>query len=467
METNYKLSLWRKILIAILSDIALVSIFLLKDHASLIVDYDTNRYYIDDYWPEETRIGNITNYDSRDYKLNDNWVNIGNIYWHSQDLEDVNSNKDFGKLIGLYSYSITDRADPNYGENASLWIYDISTKLKKGKKDNVDNFYKGIYDSYADGKNSLWKKSNALKQILVLKEGPALKIQMDTTNQTSTAELVEGFLVLVNNRIYCISFTNDHQTKLNGLETFEKFDKRCLSVLKRFDFTSYGKWKNMYYKYKHLKEKERNIRDYWCNILLTISLLSIAFVFLLFLNRIGNKNIFAQKLVAYNIICFCLTATILVIESIYGSGIHEYDVSIFVFALYIHYGLLCAIMSRYLSIKSNQGDNRFEFIPNWLNNRFIIGTERKKRILHTFLIYPLFFVFPLPIIGDMFFVFYILPVALIFLIVYGVTWIKGAKREEMTTNVDASSNSDKIFCGHCGKQIDSDSEYCIYCGKKL
>ena len=85
METNKKLSLWRKILIAILSDIALVSIFLLKDHASLIVDYDTSRYYIDDYWPEETRIGNITNYDSRDYRLNDNWANIGNIYWHLQD----------------------------------------------------------------------------------------------------------------------------------------------------------------------------------------------------------------------------------------------------------------------------------------------------------------------------------------------------------------------------------------------
>lgn len=463
METNKKLSLWRKILIAILSDIALVSIFLLKDHASLIVDYDTSRYYIDDYWPEETRIGNITNYDSRDYRLNDNWVNIGNIYWHSQDLEDVNSIKDFGKLIGLYSYSITDVGNPNYGENASLWIYDISTKLKKGKN-NANDFYNDIYKSYTDGKNSMWEESNALKRVLVLKMGPSLRIQMDTTNQTSTSELEEEFLVLVNNRIYDISFTNDHQTKLNE-ETFEKFDKRCLSVLKRFDFTSYGKWKNMYHKYKYLREKEQDARDYWCNILLTISLLSIAFVFLLFLNRIGNKNIFAQKLVAYNIICFCLAITILVIESIYGSGIYEHDVSIFVFALYIHYGLLCAIMSRYLSIKSNQVDNIYNLIPNWLNNTFITDSERKKRILYAFLIYPLFFILPLPIIGDLIFVLYILPVALIFLIAYGVTWIKGAKREEITTNVD--SNNDKIFCRHCGKQVDSDSEYCIYCGKKL
>ena len=124
-------------------------------------------------------------------------------------------------------------------------------------------------------------------------------------------------------------------------------------------------------------------------------------------------------------------------------------------------------MSRYLSIKSNQVDNIYNLIPNWLNNTFITDSEHKKRILYALLIYPLFFILPLPIIGDLFFVFYILPVALIFLIAYGVTWIKGAKMEEMTTNVDASSNSDKIFCRHCGRQVDSDSKYCIYCGKKL
>ena len=466
MKMNYNLSVWRKILIAIFSDLALISIFLLKDHACLIIDYDSEKYYTAD-WLGESRIGNITKYDSRGYKLDNNWVNIGNIYWYSQDFEDVNANEDFGELIRLYSYSITDRDNPNYGENASLWIYDISTKLKKGKN-NASDLYKDIYKSYTDGKNSMWRKTNASKQILALKSGPALKIQMDTTNLISTAELTEKFLVLVNNRIYYFSFTND-QAKLNGLETFEKFDKRCLSVLKRFDFTSYGKWKAKYYKYNYLKGKEQNDRDYWCKILLSISLLSVVFVFLLFVKKVGNKNPFAKKLAVYNIISFCLAIAIIVLRSIYDSGIKERDVSIMIFVLYIHYGLLCSIMSRYLSIKSNQVDNKYNLIPNWLNKTFITDTERKKRIIHIFLIYPLFFVSPLPIIGDIFLVFYILPVALIILIVNCAILVKGAKEKNIITNEDKIlvQHSAKMFCRHCGKLIDSDSEYCSYCGRKL
>ena len=192
------------ILIAVFSVIGLTCAFILQHDSRLIVDYHYD--YVEN-WGNKSRIGNISDRDSRGYPIKTNWVNIGNIYWCSQDFEDVNANEDFGKLIQLYAYDITDWENPNYGEEASLWIYDISPKLRKAKK-NTGLFYKEICDSYTAGANSMWKKSNALNNVLVLKSGPALDITMNT-DQTSSSKLVEKFIVLKNDRVYSFHFTND------------------------------------------------------------------------------------------------------------------------------------------------------------------------------------------------------------------------------------------------------------------
>lgn len=489
MKQNNSLPLWRVVLIAVFSVIGLTCAFILQDDARLIVgyghgyptdwkeesqngkifDHDSQGHYIRGNWEyvSESRIGNVSNLDSRGYPLENNWVNIGNIYWCLQDFEDVNANEDFGKLIQLYAYDITGWDDPNYGEEASLWIYDISPKLRKTKKSS-SKFYKEICDSYTMGANSMWKKTNALNNVLVLKSGPALDISMNT-DQTSSSMLVEKFIVLKNNRVYSFHFTND-KIEVKGLNTFETFNKRCLSILKRFDFTSYERWKVRYAKGISLVNKEQKERYYWCRNLFVLSVLSLVLVFFLFFKKLGNLNLFAKRLAIYDVIGFFLAVIALIFASIKELSINTEHLSWYVITFYIHYGLLCSIMYRYLAGKSNLADsNKYSLIPNWLNEASILKSERSKRILLILLLYPLFFVLPLPYIGDLIFIFYILPVAFIFLIIYGIAWIRGGKTSNpkiLKESVPEQQNG-KVFCRHCGKLIDADSEYCCYCGKKV
>lgn len=80
------------------------------------------------------------------------------------------------------------------------------------------------------------------------------------------------------------------------------------------------------------------------------------------------------------------------------------------------------------------------------------------------LIYPLYYVMPLPF--SVFFLgFYILPMAFIFLIIHGIAWMVEGRhidKEEMHHTDRA-----QLYCRHCGHLVDADSEYCKYCGKKL
>lgn len=464
MKKNSSLSLWRMILIAVFSVIGLTCAFILQHDSRLIVDYHYD--YVEN-WGNKSRIGNISDRDSRGYPIKTNWVNIGNIYWCSQDFEDVNANEDFGKLIQLYAYDITDWENPNYGEEASLWIYDISPKLRKAKK-NTGLFYKEICDSYTAGANSMWKKSNALNNVLVLKSGPALDITMNT-DQTSSSKLVEKFIVLKNDRVYSFHFTND-KIEVKGLNTFETFNKRCLSILKRFDFTSYERWKVRYAKYLYLANKEQKERYYWNRNLFVLSVLSLVLVFLLFFKKLGNLNLFAKRLAIYDIFGFFLAVIALVISSINILDINTEHLSWYVIVSYIHYGLLCSIMYRYLAGKSNIADgNKYILIPNWFNKASILKSERSKRILLIFLLYPLYLVLPLPCIGDFIFVVYILPVAFIFLIIYAIIWVKDGKTSNpiiLKESIPEQQNG-KVFCRHCGRIIDADSEYCCYCGEKV
>lgn len=464
MKQNNTLPLWRVVLIAVFSVIGLTCAFILQNNSRLIVNYHYD--YVEN-WGNDSRIGNISDRDSRGYPLNNNWVNIGNIYWCSQDFEDVNANEDFGKLIQLYAYDITDWDNPNYGEEASLWIYDISPKLRKAKK-NSSNFYKEICDSYTVGANSMWKKTNALNNVLVLKSGPALDISMNT-DQTSSSKLVEKFIVLENDRVYSFHFTND-KIEVEGLNTFDTFNKRCLSILKRFDFTSYERWKVRYTKYTYLAKKEQKERNYWNRNLFVLSVLSLVLIFFLFFKKLGNHNLFAKKLAIYDVIGFLLAVIALVIASINELDINTKHVSWYVIISYIHYGLLCSIMYRYLAGKSNIADSyKYSLIPNWLNKVSILKSERSKRTLLILLLYPLFFVLPLPYIGDFILIFYILPVAFIFLIIYGIIWVIGGKTSNSKISKESvpEQQNSKVFCRHCGKLIDADSEYCCYCGKKV
>ena len=105
MNNTDQMPMWRIVTIATCSLIIIASLVLLGNINS-IIRYDYN--YVDEWnYRNKSHIGNISNRDSRGYELDDNWVNIGNHYWYSNDIEDANSDNNLGELIRLYSYSIT------------------------------------------------------------------------------------------------------------------------------------------------------------------------------------------------------------------------------------------------------------------------------------------------------------------------------------------------------------------------
>lgn len=81
------------------------------------------------------------------------------------------------------------------------------------------------------------------------------------------------------------------------------------------------------------------------------------------------------------------------------------------------------------------------------------------------LIYPFFVIVPLPVIGVLFLMYYILPVLLVVCIIWIVLWIREGKKIDAKPQVQ--NDRARLYCKHCGKLIDADSDYCRYCGKKL
>ena len=145
MNNTDNMPMWRKVTIATCSLIIIACLVLLGNIKS-IIHYDYK--YVDEWdYRNKSHIGNISNRDSRGYELDDNWVNIGNHYWYSNDIEDANSDKNLGELIRLYSYSINKSSDPHYGETASLRIYDISREtVHLGM--SKEEFYQYQYSKY-------------------------------------------------------------------------------------------------------------------------------------------------------------------------------------------------------------------------------------------------------------------------------------------------------------------------------
>ena len=122
--------MWRKILIAILS-LLIITCAILIGNIYNIICYESDypgkydEYVFKDKWKRgDSHIGNIEYVYDSEYDLVG--VKIGNRNWYSNNLENIDSDKELGELILLYSYRINDSSDPHYGESASLWIYDIS-----------------------------------------------------------------------------------------------------------------------------------------------------------------------------------------------------------------------------------------------------------------------------------------------------------------------------------------------------
>ena len=454
MNNTDQMPMWRIVTIATCSLIIIACLVLLGNINS-IIRYDYN--YVDEWnYRNKSHIGNISNRDSRGYELDDNWVNIGNHYWYSNDIEDANSDKNLGELIRLYSYSINKSSDPHYGETASLWIYDITQKcLQQGF--SRESFYQKICNEYTKDSESLWEDDDSFLPFLALSIGP-----LTSFSNNDSVEHWGNFIIFANDRVYCFNFRNDKWKKI-GPEYDDIFHKRCLSVIKDIDFLSYNKWEKDYNRYQDLSVKEKELREIWGSILYVIVLVSGLCVFYLISKKLGRKNSQARNLAIYTVICIALSFLIYCAMAIDNPNLD--DTLAFVLFDFLPSVLVISLIERFLAKKSHQGYYGYYLIPKWLSSNLQITNEFRKRLLMIFLICPFFFIVPLPVVGMFFLAFYILPVLLILGIIWIVSWLREGKK--IDAKPQYQNDRARLYCRHCGKLIDADSDYCRYCGKKL
>lgn len=216
-------------------------------------------------------------------------------------------------------------------------------------------------------------------------------------------------------------------------------------------------------RYEKIAEKENNHRDLWKSILFSIVLVSGLSIFCLVVNKIGKKNIHARNLALYTIISFVIAFVICIVMAI---GNHDLDdILVVIILYYLPSVVVLSMMEVFLARKSHQNYYSYYLIPEWLLKKINITNEFRKRLLMSFLIYPFFYIVPLPLVGILFFAFYIIPVLLILGIIWIVLWIREGKK--MDCKPQAQNDKARLYCRHCGKLIDADSDFCRYCGKKL
>ena len=216
-------------------------------------------------------------------------------------------------------------------------------------------------------------------------------------------------------------------------------------------------------RYEKIVEKENNHRDLWKSILFSIVLVSGLSIFCLVVNKIGKKNIHARNLALYTIISFVIAFVICIVMAI---GNHDLDdILVVIILYYLPSVVVLSMMEVFLARKSHQNYYSYYLIPEWLLKKLNITNEFRKRLLMPFLIYPFFYIVPLPLVGILFFAFYIIPVLLILGIIWIVLWIREGKK--MDCKPQAQNDKARLYCRHCGKLIDADSDFCRYCGKKL
>lgn len=408
---------------------------------------------------KEAHIDNLNCFDNDGNTLDGNWVRIGNRYWFSNDLEEIEPDEGFGKLIYVFSYHINDIGSRYYGEEASLWIYDIAT-IKQETGLEKDSIYKHISIYLTKDSASIWNPTDRFHPFIALKTKPIAIIENIKDGSGPTYE--ENIIILANDRIYRLNISND-QIKDKGMQAFNMFDKRCLSIANSIDLLSYHEKEIAELAKKEIQEK-KDRQDALCiRIIYVIITLCGILAFVLSLRKEGKRNIQAWRWLYYIVICTGASAIAM------GIGVllypNDYDTHGYLYILYLPAMIINSLLCLFFTKKATEDNNNFFLISKWFSNSLKITNEFRTRLLMILLVYPFLIIVPLPVIGVLFLVFYIPPVLLILGIIRVFMWIREGKK--IDAKPQYQDDKARLYCRHCGKLIDADSDYCRYCGKKL
>lgn len=162
-----------------------------------------------------------------------------------------------------------------------------------------------------------------------------------------------------------------------------------------------------------------------------IVLLLSAFLFSLSSRFLGNANNKARKLCYATYTFFVLSMIALFI------GIKTYpkielvprpdERLIICLAVFLPTVCIYSIFISFLTQKSNEEYSVYYLIPNWMIKTYHLSTNLGKRLFMVFIIYPLFYLGLIPVIGLGVLIYYIIPIMLILLVLIGLynifSWI--------------------------------------------
>jgi len=407
---------------------------------------------------KEAHIDNLSCFDNDGNTLEDNWIRIGNHYWFSNDLDEIEPDEGLGNLIYVFSYHINDRDSRYYGEDASLWIYDIET-IKQETGLEQDSIYNRILLFLTKDSASIWNLSDKCQPFIALKTQPRAFFY---TNDNSGPLYEESIIIFANDRVYRLNISND-QIKTKGMQAFNLFDKRCLSIANSIDLKSYHEKDVEERAKKEIQEKKDRKEALWIRIIYAIITLSGILAFVLLLRKVGRRNVQGKGWLYYIVICTGIFVVFM------GIGVilypNAYDTHGYLYILYLPAIIINFLLCSFIASERIGDNNRLYLIPKWISNNLKITSVFRTRLLMIILVYPFFIIVPLPVIGQLFLVFYILPVLLILGIIWIVLWIREGKK--MDGKPQVQNDKARLYCRHCGKLIDADSDFCRYCGKKL
>ena len=147
--------------------------------------------------------------------------------------------------------------------------------------------------------------------------------------------------------------------------------------------------------------------------------------------ELGNSNRTAKKLCRFIRVYFIL----LVVVAFFATRLYP-DVDLVqrsdIMFYYCYFGFvitvfLYSILNSYLSKHSNIEKSPYFLFPNWVINLYGLKSHLAKRVFGLFILYPFYYLAPIPVAGLFVLLYYVLPLSLIVLLLSGlvriVKWI--------------------------------------------
>lgn len=377
---------------------------------------------------EEIVVTRIENISIPEELEGSNTVIIGHRYWQKMDLEKtvLPLPKQLNNLIRYYHYE-SNFEDKEYQGEVFLRIYYL--KDEESKKVDREKLYKEISESFFNLNDSIisWKETDVFKPFPAF-EYTFLGFITQEKDSSYKSHNLNLKVILANERAYFFIFLSKETEDIN------MFNKSCLSIIKDIDIASFYQKEKQEEKVKKQEEEERNERSKRSKRNLqegSIVLICGIFVFVVASWNIRRNNKYAMRWAIYTCILFSIGLIAMVLDLLIRSS-HE-DTQVWLWLCYVPSTILDSVIVWYLKKCSSYEYQEYYLIPKLLlrNPFFGLNNNYKKRIFMIGLIYPFFILTPIPVVGLVLLVCYIIPISLFFIATQGIinlmSWVKEGK----------------------------------------